>query len=139
MARGDEQQRARVEAFARQNWTALAAFAWRAYKEQGRGGLLIGWGAVEAWEAGQEVTVAPDYVTYTEVARFSRLIASYDPEKAIVIALTRGGDGGGTIEVQPMAEFRPTKAKVIRPGASFGAWTFAFEPPPPEALASTAH
>ncbi len=139
MARGDDQQRARVDAFVRQNWPALAAFAWRAYKEQGRGGLLIGWTAVEAWETGQEVTVAPHYVTYTEVGRFARLISAYDPETAIVLALTRGGDGDSPVAVEPVAQPGPAELRIIRAGASFRAWTFAHEPPPPEALASTAH
>lgn len=139
MVRRDDRQRARVDAFVRENWPALAAFAWNAFKAQGRGGLLIGWSAVEAWEAGEAVTLAPRYVTYTEVARFGRLIAGYEPERAIVVAVTRGGDGSGPLGIESGAEAAAPTVKIVRAGASFRAWMFEHEPPPPEARASTAN
>ena len=68
----DGEGRFRIESFVRENWAARAACAWSGYTLQGRGGLLIGWYGVEAWEAGRSVTRTPHYVTRTDVPRFTR-------------------------------------------------------------------
>ncbi len=135
MARDDEEAHARVGRFVGQNWTPLAAFAWRGFKKQGRGGLLIDWAAVAAWEADQPLTLIPLYVTYTEVPRFSRLIESYDPERDMVVAVV-----GADTETRdaPAANGVPAM-RFIRADASFRAWIFASDPPPPGAMAIEAN
>lgn len=135
MAKDDELARARVERFVRDHWVPLASFAWRAYRKQGRGGLLIDWQAIQASEADEVGTLMPHYVTYTEVERLGRLFSSYDPERAIVIAVA-----GGDPETREMAATETAPAmKIIRADASFRAWVFDGDPPPPLAMASTAH
>ena len=133
------ERRARLESFVRENWAALAACAWSGYTQQGRGGLLIGWYAVEAWETGQAMTLTPHYVTMTEVPSFARLIESYEPERAIVVAATGAGEGPYAADPQPTTADADATVKVIRADASLRVWAFSMEPPPPEALASTAH
>jgi hypothetical protein len=135
MARDDEEARARVERFVREHWPPLASFAWRAYRKQGRGALLIEWPAIQAAERDESLTLLPHYVTYTEVERLGRLLASYDPERSIVVAV-----GGAAPETRDVAATEAAPAmKIIRADASFRAWTFEFDPPPPLALATTAH
>jgi hypothetical protein len=138
MEADDGDGRERLEAFVRENWAALAACAWSGYTQQGRGGLLIGWYAVEAWEAGQSVTLTPHYVTFSEVPRFERLIESYEPEKEIIVAATGAGQGPHSVDPEPKVGPEET-VKVITADASFRVWSFAFEPPPREALVTTAH
>jgi ribonuclease D len=134
-AKDDEAARARVEQFVRDHWVPLASFAWRAYRKQGRGGLLIDWRAIQASEADETGTLMPHYVTYTEVERLGRLFASYDPERAIVIAVA-----GGDPKTRDVAASEGAPAmKIIRADASFRAWVFDGDPPPPLAMASTAH
>ncbi len=132
MAKDDEPAHARVERFVRENWTALAGFAWRGYKKQGRGGLLIHWTAVATWEAKQPVTLVPHYITYTEVSRFGHLIESYDPARAMVVAVV----GADTETKDAPATNGAPAMKFIRADASFRAWVFDGDPPPPEAMAS---
>lgn len=135
MAKDDQQARARVERFVRDHWIALASFAWRAYRTQGRGGLLIEWRAIQASEADETGTLTPHYVTYTEVERLGLLFASYDPERAIVIAVAAADP-----ETREMAATETAPAmKIIRADASFRAWVFDGDPPPPQAMAATAH
>lgn len=137
MSKDDAKGRARVAAFARENWDALAAAAWRGFKKQGRGGLLVEWTAIESWEAGRPTSLTPHYITYTEVPRFGRLISSYDPEHALVLAVVAPPEEKGQRDV-PAA---PGQAgmRIIRAGASFRVWIFDGEPAPPDALRQAAN
>lgn len=133
MAKDDEEARARVERFVRDHWVPLASFAWRAYRKQGRGGLLIDWPAIQASESDETGTLTPRYVTYTEVDRLGRLLSSYDPERSIVIAVA-----GGDPQTRDVAATESAPAmRIIRADASFRAWIFDGDPPPPMAVVTT--
>jgi hypothetical protein len=131
----DAAARERIERFVRENWTAFAGFAWRGFKKQGRGGILVDWASVEKWERDEAVTLVPHYVTYTEVARFAQIVETYDPEREIVMAVLNSdtetrdtpGSAGG-----PAMRF-------IRADASFRVWSFGGDPPPPQAVVSAAN
>src|SRR5262245_38689942 len=138
MAQDDDPERVRVEGFVRENWAALAALAWRDFMAQGRGGLLLEWRDIETWEAGRPLTIAPHYVTYTEVSGFGLLIGSYDPEKAIVVAVT-GGSEPEASEIEAATGDGAPGLTIIRADASFRVWSFEFEPKPPAAMASRAN
>jgi len=135
VAKDDDAARARVERFVRGHWVPLASFAWRAYRRQGRGALLIDWAAIQAAEAGEGGSVTPHYVTYTELERLGRLVAGYDPERSIVIAVS--GADPKTRDVAATAD--APAMRIIRADASFRAWIFDGDPAPPLALATTAH
>jgi len=54
-------------------------------------------------------------VTYTEVPRFGRLIESYEPEKAIVVAVTGAGQGPHSADPEPTAAPKTRRSRSSAP------------------------
>ncbi len=84
------------------NWTILAAFAWKHYLELGRGAVVV---QVDQWvrasQAGSdELDVQMSYLPGSDVARLTadtaEFIAQYDPRTEVVILFT-GLDQGGNL------------------------------------------
>jgi hypothetical protein len=86
------------------NWTVLAAFAWKHYLEVGRGAVLVQVDqmveASAALNGGNELEVKVSYLPGTDLARLtadtSAFVAQYDPTTEVVILFT-GLDQNGNL------------------------------------------
>jgi hypothetical protein len=86
------------------NWTVLAAYAWKHYLEVGRGAVLVQVDQlVEAAappNTGSELEVHVSYLPDTDLARLTadtaEFLAQYDPATEVVILFT-GLDQGGNL------------------------------------------
>lgn len=86
------------------NWTVLAAFAWKHYLEVGRGAVLVQVDqlvqAAQALNGGSELEVQVSYLPDGDLARLtvdtSEFLALYDPATEVVILFT-GLDQGGNL------------------------------------------
>ena len=91
------------------NWTLLAAFAWKSYAELGRGAVLVQVDQMMRAAPGtDELDVQVTYLPDGEMARLTAdttdLIRGYDPDSEVVILFT-GLDPGG----------RPVNSRSDRP------------------------
>jgi hypothetical protein len=85
------------------NWTVLAAFAWKHYLEAGRGAVLLQVEQlVEAppLNGGSELEVQVSYLPDTDLARLTAdtaaFVKEYDPATEVVLLFT-GLDQGGNL------------------------------------------
>ncbi len=86
------------------NWTVLAAFAWKHYLEVGRGAVLVQVDqlveAAQALNGGSELEVRVSYLPDGDLARLtvdtSEFLTHYDPATEVVILFT-GLDQGGNL------------------------------------------
>jgi len=100
-----------AERFVRENWSLLAAAAWRFHLAHGRGAVIVEWTLVEHWSTDRSLLFATSYTTRTDHAGFNAVIAKYEPTTAIVIVFADGplrrgaGSGSGlaaiTVSAQP--------------------------------------
>jgi hypothetical protein len=66
----------------------LARSAYRHYKKQRRGALLLDWKSVEVWERNEAFTLKVPYISYYDILEIQTLIESYNPAKQVVVFLT---------------------------------------------------
>jgi hypothetical protein len=86
------------------NWTVLAAYAWKHYLEKGRGAVLVQVDqlveASPALSGGSELEVQVSYLPGSNLARLTAdtaaFVAQYDPTTELVILFT-GLDQGGNL------------------------------------------
>ena len=86
------------------NWTVLAAYAWKHYLQVGRGAVLMQVDqlleAAPSLNGGSELEVQVSYLTDTDLARLTddtaAFVAQYDPATEVVILFT-GLDMGGNL------------------------------------------
>jgi hypothetical protein len=86
------------------NWTILAAFAWKHYLDLGRGAVVVQVDQLvqqpESDDTGGELDVQMSYLPGSDVARLTvdtaEFIAQYDPRAEAVILFT-GLDQGGNL------------------------------------------
>lgn len=83
------------------NWTLLAAFAWKSFTDHGRGAVVVRVDQLvnRSREAG-ELDVKVSYLPGSDMARLTadtaEFIAEYDPRSEVVILFT-GLDSGGNL------------------------------------------
>jgi hypothetical protein len=123
-----------AERFVRENWTALAASAWRFHLSHGPGALVVDWAVVERWHKHQDVQFQPRYATETDSPAFNAEIKRYDPQTAIVIAFSQGNGAKLALE-EPAAEAPVT----LTSGTALAAMTVTALPPPPVAHRARGH
>jgi hypothetical protein len=86
------------------NWTVLAAFAWKHYLEAGRGAVLVQVDqlveAAPLADGSRELEVKVSYLPDSDLARLTAdtaaFVAQYDPASEVVILFT-GLDQGGNL------------------------------------------
>jgi hypothetical protein len=86
------------------NWTVLAAYAWKHYLEKGRGAVLVQVDdlveAAPALKGGSEMEVQVSYLPNHDLARLTAdtaaFVEQYDPTTEVVILFT-GLDQGGNL------------------------------------------
>ena len=86
------------------NWTVLAAYAWKHFLEAGRGAVLLQVDhlleAAPALNGGSEMEVKVSYLPDGDLARLTadtaEFVAQYDPATEVVILFT-GLDTGGNL------------------------------------------
>jgi hypothetical protein len=138
-----------AEQFVRDNWSALAASAWRFQIHYGPGALIVEWAVVERWLKNQTFPFQPRYTTETDNRDFNAVIAGYDPRTAIVIAFA--DDVAEERRRKPRLS-RSSRRKpappppaalappvVLRPGIALAAMTVTAVPSPPEAHRARGH
>jgi hypothetical protein len=128
----DEELAAR---FVRENWSALAASAWRFHMFHGPGALILEWVVVQRWCRDPTFLCPPGYATTTENADFNAVIARYDPRTAIVVGFVdrRFDDGAAD------GRLRATRPVRLRPGIALASMTITGEPSPPDAHRARGH
>jgi hypothetical protein len=73
-------------------WTILAAFAWKHYLELGRGAVLVQVDQMDANQSHNDLDVKVSYLADGDVARLTEditeFISQYDPRSEVVIIFT---------------------------------------------------
>ena len=122
-----------AERFVRENWTVLAATAWRFHLRHGRGAVVIEWAVVERWRKGRSLFLRTRYATDTDNAGFNTVIAGYEPRMDIVIAFAdaseRSENDGAT----------DSSRHGLAPGTGVAAMTVTAQPSPPAAHRALGH
>jgi hypothetical protein len=122
MNNGATEARDRCTRFAHYNWVSLAGAAYRHFKKQGRGALLVDWKSLEAWERNEAFTLGVPYVTYHEEPEIQTLIESYNPAKQIVLFVTTDSEA--------VASAPDGGPGIIKAGERVSVWII--DPPFPE-------
>src|SRR5262249_7052686 len=100
------------------NWTLLAAFAWKSYSDYGRGAVMVQVDDVmHAAPGTDELDVQVTYIPESDIARLTRdtteFINSYDPRSEVVILFT-GLDTGGNLAYRCKAGDGPVPPDAFR-------------------------
>jgi hypothetical protein len=122
-----------AERFVRENWTALAAAAWRFHLRHGRGAVIVEWALVERWRSDRSLLLRPRYATATEDPRFNTVIAGYEPRTDIVIAFA---DSSARNENEATADL---SGHGLQAGTGVAAMTVTAQPAPPIAHRALGH
>jgi hypothetical protein len=83
------------------------------------------------------VTVQAPYVTDSGHRQANAIIAQYNPETSIVVAVTtdsRASEAAPAHVLEP-----PAGEAVIQVGESLGIWVYDYDPAPPAAYAKSSH
>ena len=100
------------------NWTLLAAFAWKSYSDFGRGAVLVQVEQMmQAAPGTDELDVKVSYLSDGDLARLTvdtaEFIGSYDPHSEVVILFT-GLDSGGNLAYRCKAGDGPLPPEAFR-------------------------
>src|SRR5579859_2825578 len=100
------------------NWTVLAAFAWKNYSDLGRGAVLVQVDQMMRAAPGtDELDVQVSYLPGSDMARLtadtSEFISQYDPQSEVVILFT-GLDSGGNLAYRCKAGDGPLPPDAFR-------------------------
>jgi hypothetical protein len=114
------------------NWTLLAAFAWKSFSDYGRGAVMV---QVEqmmrAAPGTDELDVQVTYLPDSDIARLTadtaELVSSYNPHSEVVILFT-GLDSGGNLAYRCKAGDGPLPPDAFRQyGSQLERWAWRLQ------------